>query len=56
MKNKKHQIKSSFYYIFWGTCTFTVLFGQLYVGVGYRIMSESVNNLTGSILQDFDQY
>ena len=48
MKNKKkqHQIKSKFYYIFWGTATISVLIGQLYVGMGYREMSDSNNRLT----------
>ena len=42
MKQKKRcQIKSKFYYIFWGTATVSVLLGQLYVGTGYRVMAES---------------
>ena len=43
MKNKKHQIKSSHYYLFWGICTVAVVAVQIYVGSGYRQMSESVN-------------
>ncbi len=39
------QVKSKWYYIFWGIATIAVVFGQLYVGSGYRIMSESVNSL-----------
>ena len=39
------QVKSKWYYIFWGIATISVVFGQLYVGSGYRIMSESVNSL-----------
>ena len=50
MKNKKTkilaQMKSSHYYIFWGICTVGVLLGQIYVGTGYRLMVQSVNNLT----------
>jgi len=34
------------YYIFWGICTFAVVSGQVYVGSGYRLMSQSVNMLT----------
>ncbi len=39
------QVKSKWYYIFWGIATIALVFGQLYVGSGYRIMSESVNSL-----------
>ena len=54
MKNRKHQVKSSMYYYFWGVATLAVVFGQLYVGAGYRIMSESVNNLTYSLVRELD--
>ena len=42
----KHQIKSGKYYIFWGAATIAVMAGQIYVGAGYRSMSESVRDLT----------
>ena len=42
----KHQVKSSRYYIFWGAATIAVMAGQIYVGNGYRKMSESVGDLT----------
>ena len=42
----KAQIKSYQYYIFWGACTFAVMAGQIYVGTGYKSMSESVKDLT----------
>ena len=42
----KHQIKSNKYYLFWGACTFAVMAGQIYVGAGYRGMSQSVKDLT----------
>ena len=42
----KHQVKSSRYYIFWGAATIAVMAGQIYVGNGYRKMSESVKDLT----------
>ena len=41
----KHQVKSNMYYIFWGACTFAVMAGQIYVGTGYRNMSESLDGL-----------
>tara|TARA_Y100000813_G_scaffold121801_1_gene87352 strand:+ start:80 stop:337 length:258 start_codon:yes stop_codon:yes gene_type:complete len=39
----KNQFKSSTYYVFWGTATFVVVAGQIYVGTGYRQMSESLD-------------
>ena len=45
----KHQVKSNMYYIFWGACTAAVMAGQIYVGNGYRGMSQSVKDLTETI-------
>ena len=45
----KAQIKSYQYYLFWGACTFAVMAGQIYVGTGYKSMSESVKDLTEMI-------
>ena len=45
----KAQIKSSRYYLFWGACTIAVMSGQIYVGAGYRGMSQSVQDLTEMI-------
>ena len=42
----KAQIKSYQYYLFWGACTIAVMAGQIYVGTGYKSMSESVKDLT----------
>ena len=42
----KHQIKSNKYYLFWGACTLAVMAGQIYVGTGYRKMSQDVKDLT----------
>jgi hypothetical protein len=49
MKREKlrAQVKSRFYYYFWGAATIAVVLGQLYVGTGYRIM-------TGAMLQLLD--
>ena len=41
----KAQIKSSRYYLFWGAATVAVMAGQIYVGTGYRSMSESLDGL-----------
>ena len=45
MQNKRHQIKSSSYYIFWGLMSASVVAGQIYVGTGYREMSESIRSV-----------
>tara|TARA_Y100000004_G_scaffold38545_1_gene41359 strand:- start:134 stop:334 length:201 start_codon:yes stop_codon:yes gene_type:complete len=55
MKQKlRAQVKSRFYYIFWGTATVAVVLGQLYVGTGYRIlhggMQELLNKVDGVLL------
>ena len=50
MSKLKHQIKSNKYYLFWGACTLAVMAGQIYVGTGYRKMSQSVDDLAGVIL------
>ena len=45
--NKKEkvraQMRSRFYYLFWGTATAAVVAGQLYVGTSYRAMAQSMN-------------
>ena len=41
----KDQVKSSKYYLFWGAATIAVMAGQIYVGTGYRNMSESIDKL-----------
>ena len=37
------QMKSRFYYMFWGAATVAVVGGQLYVGTSYRAMARSMN-------------
>ena len=46
MSKLKHQVKSNKYYIFWGAATVAVIIGQVYIGMGYRLMTQSVNELT----------
>ena len=53
-ENIRAQVKSRFYYFFWGTATVSVLLGQLYVGSGYRIMAGETLRLT-SFLMDFTE-
>ena len=46
-EKQKAQVKSRFYYLFWGLATVSVLAGQLYVGSGYRMYS-------GALMRIFD--
>ena len=54
MTKLKAQVKSRFYYVFWGTATVAVVLGQLYVGTGYRLlhsgMQELLNKVDGVLL------
>ena len=50
MKQKiRAQVKSRFYYIFWGTATVAVVLGQLYVGTGYRILHGGMQDLLDKV-------
>ena len=44
----KAQVKSSFYYYFWGTATLAVVVGQVLVGTGFRRMAQSVDDLSAT--------
>ena len=46
----RNQVKSKFYYLFWGAATVSVFAGQLYVGSGYRQMSQSFNRIMDAIV------
>tara|TARA_B100001113_G_scaffold32103_1_gene22924 strand:+ start:96 stop:302 length:207 start_codon:yes stop_codon:yes gene_type:complete len=45
----RNQVKSRFYYIFWGIATVSVVMGQLYVGSGYRVFARSLNRIFDTI-------
>ena len=45
----RNQVKSRFYYIFWGAATVSVVLGQLYVGTGYRSFAQSINRVFDTI-------
>ena len=49
-KKLKAQVKSRFYYLFWGAATVSVFAGQLYVGSGYRQMSRSFNRIVDTVV------
>ncbi len=52
---QRHQVKSRWYYIFWGTATVSVVFGQLYVGSGYRVMSKALNRLMDGVQVELEK-
>jgi hypothetical protein len=55
IEKRRAQVKSKFYYIFWGVATVSVLLGQLYVGSGYRklhySMEDLINKVNGVLLE-----
>tara|TARA_R100001082_G_C4224732_1_gene100667 strand:- start:61 stop:258 length:198 start_codon:yes stop_codon:yes gene_type:complete len=48
-EKQRNQVKSRFYYIFWGVATVSVVLGQLYVGTGYRGFARSLNRIFDTI-------
>ena len=54
-EKRRNQVKSKFYYIFWGLATASVFAGQLYVGSGYRQMSRSFNRIMDAIVVEVER-
>tara|TARA_Y100001963_G_scaffold14218_1_gene17755 strand:- start:893 stop:1093 length:201 start_codon:yes stop_codon:yes gene_type:complete len=54
-EKQKAQVKSKFYYIFWGLATASVFVGQMYVGSGYRQMSRSFDRIMDSIVLELER-
>ena len=53
----RNQVKSRFYYLFWGIATFSVVAGQVYVRVGYRTFARSLNRIFDTVeMQVYDDY
>ena len=56
-EKQRAQVKSKFYYIFWGIATFSVVAGQVYVGTGYRGFADSLNRIFDTVeMQVYDDY
>ena len=53
-EKQRNQVKSKFYYIFWGLATLSVFAGQLYVGSGYRQMARSFDRIVNSIIVELE--
>ena len=43
------QVKSRFYYLFWGAATVSVFAGQIFVGCGFRRMAETNQQISADI-------
>ena len=54
-KKLRAQVKSRFYYLFWGAATVSVFAGQIYVGSGYRQMSESFNRIIDAVVVEVER-
>ena len=54
-EKQRNQVKSKFYYIFWGTATASVVLGQLYDGSGYRMFARSLNRILDTIQVEVGQ-
>ena len=54
-KKQRHQVKSRWYYLFWGAATVSVFAGQIYVGSGYRQMARSFNRIMDTIVLELEQ-
>ena len=52
---QRAQVKSRFYYLFWGIATVSVVAGQLYVGSGYRAYANSLNRIFDTIEVEVNQ-
>ena len=48
---QRHQVKSRWYYIFWGTATVAVVSGQIFVGSGFRRMAESFDRIVDTTVK-----
>ena len=58
-KSKKEklraQVKSRWYYIFWGAATVSVFAGQLVVGSGFRRMAESFDRIIDTVVVEIEE-
>ena len=59
-EKQRNQVKSKFYYIFWGVATVSVVLGQVYVATGYRVFAQSLNRIFDTIevqvTDDYERY
>ena len=53
-RKQRNQVKSRWYYIFWGTATASVVLGQFQVGNGYRQMVDSIEQIKIEICRNLN--
>ena len=49
------QVKSRWYYLFWGAATVSVFAGQIYVGNGFRRMAESIDRGVDNLIEEVEK-
>ena len=54
-QKQRHQIKSRWYYIFWGAATVSVFAGQLVVGSGFRRMADSFDRIIDTVVVEIEE-
>ncbi len=54
-EKQRNQVKSRFYYLFWGAATLSVFAGQLYVGSGYRRMATSFERIIDTLIVEIER-
>ena len=54
-EKQRAQVKSKWYYIFWGAATVSVFAGQIFVGNGFRRMAESFDRIVDTIVVEVEQ-
>ena len=54
-EKQRAQVKSKWYYIFWGAATVSVFAGQIFVGNGFRRMAESFDRIVDTIVIEMER-
>ena len=54
-KKKRHQVKSRWYYVFWGIAIISVVAGQIYVGSGYHRIASKINLILDAVNDRIDE-
>jgi hypothetical protein len=54
-EKQRAQVKSKWYYIFWGAATVSVFAGQIFVGNGFRRMAESFDRIVDTIVVEVER-
>ena len=49
------QVKSRFYYVFWGAATVSVFAGQILVASGFRRMAESFDRIVDTVVVEIEE-